>query len=84
MILINNGSFFQEKDSLQHNRFLFLKMNSLMAEIIKKTIFLNKIFINKLLYSIIINSISKIGKVHVVENFFPKKMNRDLLESHRF
>ena len=47
-----------------------------MAEIIKKK-FLNKIFINKLLYLIIINSISKIGNGHVVENLFPKKMNRD-------
>ena len=42
------------------------------------------IFINKLLYLIIINSISKIGNGHVVENLFPKKMNRDLLESHNF
>ena len=54
-----------------------------MAEIIKKTIFQNNIFINKLLYLIIINSISKIGNGQVVENFFPKKMNRDLLESHQ-
>ena len=59
-------------------------MNSLMAEIIKKTIFQNKIFINELLYLIIINSISKIGNGHVVENLFPKKMNRDLLKSHHF
>ena len=56
-------------------------MNSLMDEIIKKTIFQNKIFINKLLYLIIINSISKIGNSHVVKNLFPKKINRDLLES---
>ena len=59
-------------------------MNSLMAEIIKKTIFQNKIFINKLLYLVIINSISKIGNGQVVENLFPKKMNRDLSESHHF
>ena len=59
-------------------------MNSFMAEIIKKKIFENKIFINKLLYLIIIDSISKIGNGHVVENRFPKKMNRDLLESHHF
>ena len=26
-ILINHGSFFLEKDSLQHDRFLFLKLN---------------------------------------------------------
>ena len=39
-------------------------------------------FINKLLYLIIINSISKIGNGHVVEDLFPKKMNGDLLESH--
>ena len=44
----------------------------------------NKIFINKLLYLIIINSFSKIGNGQVVENLFPKKMNRDLLESHHF
>ena len=49
-----------------------------------KTLFQNKIFINNLLYLIIINSISKIGNVQVVENTFPKKMNRDLLESHHF
>ena len=59
-------------------------MNSLMGKIIKKTIFQNKIFINKLLYLIIINSISKIENGHVVENLFPKQMNRDLLESHYF
>ena len=39
----------------------------------KKTIFQNKIFINKLLYLMIINSISKIGSGHTVENLFPKK-----------
>ena len=50
----------------------------------KKTMFQNKIFTNKLLYLIIINSISKIGNSHVVENLFPKKMNRHLLESHNF
>ena len=50
----------------------------------KKTLFQKKIFINKLLYFIIFNSISKIGKGQVVENLFPKKMNRDLLESHNF
>ena len=26
-ILINHGSFFQEKDSIQHDRFLFFKLN---------------------------------------------------------
>ena len=30
-ILINHGSFFQEKDSLQLNRFQFLKMNLLLS-----------------------------------------------------
>ena len=34
-ILINHGSLFLEKDSLQLDRFHFLKMNSLMDEIIK-------------------------------------------------
>ena len=69
---------------LQPDRFQFLKMISLMAEIIKKTIFHNKIVINKLLYMIIIDLILKIGNGHVVENLFPKKMNHDLLESHHF
>ena len=59
-ILINHESFFQRKDFPQLHRFLFLKIYSLMAEIIKKTIFQNTTFINKLLYFIIINSISKI------------------------
>ena len=39
---------------------------------------------NKLLYLVIINSIPKIGNGHVVENLFPKKMNRDLLEFASF
>ena len=30
MILINYGSFFEEKDSLQLNRFQFSKMNKLL------------------------------------------------------
>ena len=38
-ILISQGSFFQEKYFLQLDRFRFLKMNSLMAEIIKKQFF---------------------------------------------
>ena len=50
----------------------------------KKTIFQNKSFINKLLYLIIVNSISKIGNGHIVYNLFPKEMNRDLLELHHF
>ena len=41
-ILINHDSFFQEKDSLQLNRFQFWKMNSLMTEIIKKQFFKTK------------------------------------------
>ena len=36
------------------------------------------------MYLIIINSISKIGKGHAVEKLFPKKMKRDILESHHF
>ena len=59
-------------------------MNFLIAEIIKKTIFQNKIFINKLLYLIIINSISKVGNVHVIENLFLEKVIRNLLVSHNF
>ena len=44
----------------------------------KKTLFQNKIFINKLLYLIIINSISKIGNIHIVENLFSEKVIHDL------
>ena len=36
---MNHVSFFEEKDSLQLDRFRFLKMNSLMIEIIKKNNF---------------------------------------------
>ena len=35
-ILINHESFFQRKDFSQFHRFSFLKINSLMAETIKK------------------------------------------------
>ena len=35
-ILINRGSFFQGKDSLQLDLFQFLKIKSLMAEAIKR------------------------------------------------
>ena len=38
-ILINHGLFFQVKDSLQLNRTQFLKINSLMANNIKKPFF---------------------------------------------
>ena len=55
-----------------------------MAETIKKNIFQNEIFINKLLNLIVIYSFSKIGNGYVVGNLFPKTMNRDLLESHNF
>ena len=41
-ILVNYGLFFKEKDSLQLDRFRFLKMNSLMAEIRKKPFFKTK------------------------------------------
>ena len=41
-ILINQDLFFQKKDSLQLDRFRFLKMNSLMAETIKKQFFKTK------------------------------------------
>ena len=64
----------EKKDSLQLDRFRFLKMNSLMAEIIKKTVFQNKIYVTKLLCLILINSISEIGNDQVVENLFSKKM----------
>ena len=41
-ILINRRSFFQGKDSLQLDRFQFFKINSLMAETIKKLLFESK------------------------------------------
>ena len=41
-ILINHSSFSLEKDSLKLDSFQFLKMNSLMAEIIKKQFFKTK------------------------------------------
>ena len=55
------NNFLREK--IPHNFTLlrFLKINSLMAETIKKEKFQNEIFINKLLNSIIIYSVSKIG-----------------------
>ena len=46
--------------------------------------FQNKIFINKLLNLIIINSYSKIENGQVVENLFLEKVIRNLLESHNF
>ena len=33
VVLINHGSFFQEKDSLQHNRFQFSEMNNLLPNL---------------------------------------------------
>ena len=83
-IVINYKSLFQEKDSLQLDRFQYSKINSLTAEIMKKKIFRNKIFINKLLYFIIIDLFPKIGNGQVVENPFPKKMIHDVSESHHF
>ena len=41
-ILINRGSFFQGKNSLQIDRFQFLKIKFLMAETIKKQFFKTK------------------------------------------
>ena len=49
-----------------------------------KSIFQNKILINKLLNFKIIYSFYKFGNGQVVENLFPEKKIRDLLESHRF
>ena len=43
-ILINHESFFQRKDFLQLHRFWFLKINSSMAETIKKKISKTKFF----------------------------------------
>ena len=41
-------------------------------------------FVNKLLYLIIIDLFSKIGNGQVVENPFPKKIIHDLSESQHF
>ena len=68
VILINH-----EKNPLKLDRFQFFKINSLMAETIKKNI-QNKIFINKLLNLIIIDSFSKIGNGQVADNLFSGKM----------
>ena len=42
VILISHRLFFQEKDSLQLNRFQFLEINSLMSETIKNQFFKTK------------------------------------------
>ena len=55
-----------------------------MAETIKKNIFQNEIFINKLQNFIIIYLFLKIGNDKVVKILFPVKMFRDLSESHHF
>ena len=73
MILVNHRSFFQGKDSLQPDRFQFLKINSLMAENIKKQFLKINVYINKLLNLIINDSFSKIGNGQVVENLFSEK-----------
>ena len=51
-------------------------MNSLMAEMIKNNFYKQ--------IAVFYNIHSKIGNGRVVENLFPKKMNRHLLESHHF
>ena len=56
ILIIHGSSFLQGKDSLQYDCLQFFKINSLMAETIKKQIFQNKIFINKLLSLVIIDS----------------------------
>ena len=82
-ILINHESFFQRKDFPQLHHFRFSKINSLMAEIIKKH-FPKQNFLNKLLNLMIINSFSKIGNGQVVENLFLQKVICNLLKSHNF
>ena len=54
-----------------------------MAKLLK-IIFQHKIFVNKLLNFIKIDSFSKIGNGQVIENLFLEKMIRHLLESHNF
>ena len=72
-ILINHRSFFQSKDSPQLHHVCFSKINSLIAETMKKQFCEKNIFINKLLDLIIIDSFLKTGNVKVVENFYLKK-----------
>ena len=55
-----------------------------MAETIEKRFFQKKIFLNKLLNLIIINSVSKTENGQVVENLFPEKMIHNSLESQHF
>ena len=84
--IIIEGLIWKRKDY-----FLWKKIETQKNNVIIKFYFcpnlfsyLNKIFINKLLHLIIINSISKIENGYIAENLFPKKMNCDLLESHHF
>ena len=53
-ILINHESFFQKKESSHLYRSQFFEINSLVAKIIKKSIFQNKNLITKLLNLLII------------------------------
>ena len=71
---MNYESFFQRKDYPQLHRFQFLKMNSSIAETIKKN-FQNENFINKLLNFIIIDSFSKIGNGFLVFQIFLMENN---------
>ena len=48
VILINHGSFFQEKDSLQLKRFQFCKMNKLLPN---SAIYLSEFCFGKLIFN---------------------------------
>ena len=52
MILMNHGLFFQEKDSLQLNRFQFLEINSLIAGTIKNQFSKTNCWIGNKLFSL--------------------------------
>ena len=83
-ILINHEYFFLGKRFSTTWAFPIFEYKFLNGWNYAKTISQDNIFIKKLQYLIIIYSISKIGNGQVVENLFPKKINRDLLESHHF
>ena len=55
-----------------------------MAETIKQQFYKTKFLINKFLNFIIIDLFFKNRNGRVVENLFPDKMIRDLLESNHF
>ena len=78
-ILINYGSFFQKKDSLQLKRFQFSRMNKLLPN---SAILFWKIDF-KWFYQLM-NLFPRNRNCKVVRILFPEKMIRYLLESHHY